>query len=233
MGKGKVRENDVFFRCFHHIPRLTHVRHDVAVREHHTLGAPGGARRINDGREIRGRRRRREFRDVVPRSKPLFKSPVGNMVKRRPGVGVVCEDHALKMLQIVAGVREAVPTGKAHGHEKFRFRVIQNIAGTSRGVACVQRYRHQSVCERRLIEGEGVDRTRQEHRHLVAFFKPHAGKSFAPAQNPFGKFTPGDGNPAVGGVVVPAIGLAFGPNTGGADKEFRQDGDFFRKARQG
>ena len=218
--EGQEREEDVLLVEVVALVDLLDVGDDVAVRDHHALGAARSARGVDEAREVVGAGLGRELvvGDALAGGKPVLEARKDDVpaAQVRDGAGLdllVREDDELHVGQalLACGLGDGVPACARRGDEEARVGVPEDVGGGARGVDGVKGRGHEAAAQGRLVERDGVDAVGEQHRDALALDKAHAREGAAPAHHLFVERPPGDGVPAALRIVVLAERLAFGP----------------------
>ena len=227
--EGQVAEEDVGFAEVEAAVQRLNVRDDVPVGEHHALGTSGRARRVDEAGDVvrTGTFGEAGVGDVVAGGEPVLDAEkVDRMavdgLNGFPADHFVRQHDEIEVGQAFFGRSRGngVPSGAGGRYQKARVGVAQDVGGGSRRVDGVQRNRHQTVAQSRLVEGDGVDAVGEQHGDAVALLQIHGGKGAAPAHDLVAVILPRDGNPAVFGMIKLPERFAVGPDGHGAAEHF-------------
>ena len=153
--------------------RVDHVEHRavVAVRDHASLRRPGGARRVDEGADVVGRRR---SCSAAPSPPSLPAAPaLGELAERDRVAGAPGHpDHVLELRAAVADPPDLLQLLVVLDHDRDRVGVLEHVLALLRRVGLVDRDHGRARGERGEVEvgplGPGVG----EDRDLVALLDP-------------------------------------------------------------
>ena len=156
--EGQEREEDVLLVKVVALVDLLDVGDDVAVRDHHALGAARGARGVDEAREVVGAGLGRELvvGDALAGGKPALEARKDDIpaAQVRDGAGLdllVREDDELHIGQalLACGLGDGVPTCARRGDEEARVGVPEDVGGGARGVDGVKGRGHEAAAQGR------------------------------------------------------------------------------------
>ncbi len=197
------------------------VGEDVGVREHHALGPPGRAGRVDERRECV------RVAGVVFRQRCVRGQPARHRAPRDAGGGVlglavVETQDARERGKLAAERREPLPLRRRLDQHEPRARVAEDVRDVAGVVGRVKRNHHQAEALRGLVEADPGYAVRSEHRDAVAPREAFARQRRPPAADRGLHVPPCVAVPAAGRGVVPAVRLGVGRARAAAQEQARQ-----------
>ena len=200
-----------------------YVGHDVAVRQHHALGLAGGARGVNDGRQIVPGRCQHSSRRALAR-----RQPAGQRIDRHGFAGgwdrvyLVGDHNAPQRGQCQAQAFNRAPLRERRHHQHARLAVRQDVGNAAGVVDGMQRHRHKTLCQRRLVQADRIQAVGQQDGDACMVRQLHGGQRLTPLRDALAESGPARADPLARAGVEFTVSLALRGLRDAKGQQFRQ-----------
>ena len=182
---------------------------DVGMREHHALRPAGGARGVDDGREVRrlhvggsciGSRER------AAAIEPALERHDAAIARLGCRVGAYADD-ALQACEPVVGRGQLPPAVERVDQQHPGAAVLEDVDDALRVIDGMERHRHQAPRQRRLVHRHVLYAVGHQDRDAVAVGETFLVESPAPALYELPDLLPAIGDPAPGALIEMTVGF--------------------------